>query len=111
VEGPFGARLRREHEKEKGMDKDGRRIVETAEVFAERLARNHGEDARLEVLVLCARVSSGGGTHEGEPDFVVGLGGDESARHLLRAVLRVMENRTEERWYPDVREEGVEEGP
>ncbi len=55
VERPFGARLRREHEKEKGMEKDGRRIVETAEVFAERLARNHGEDARLEVLVLCAR--------------------------------------------------------
>jgi hypothetical protein len=110
VERPFGARLRREHEKEKGMEKDGRRIVETAEVLAERLARNHGEGARLEVLVLCARVSSGGGAHEGEPDFVVGLGGDESARHLLRAVLRVMENRSEERWYPDVREEGVEEG-
>ena len=90
------------------MEKDGRRIVETAEGFAERLARNHGEDARLEVLVLCARVSSGGGTYESEPDFVVGLGGDESARHLLRVVLRAMENRTEERWYPDAREEAEE---
>ena len=93
------------------MEKDGRRIVETAEVFAKRLARNHGEDARLEVLVLCARVRGGGGTNEGEPDFVVGLGGDESARHLLRVVLRTIENRTEERWYPDAREEGVEEAP
>ncbi len=92
------------------MEKDGRRIVETAEVFAKRLARNHGEDARLEVLVLCARVRSGGGTHESEPDFVVGLGGDESAKHLLRVVLRALEERTEERWYPDVREEGMEEG-
>ena len=93
------------------MGIDGRRIVETAEVFAERLARNHGEDARLEVLVLCARVRGGGSSGEGEPDFVVGLGGDESARHLLRTVLRTIENRAEERWYPDAREEGVEEGP
>jgi hypothetical protein len=93
------------------MGKDRRRIVETAELFAERLARNHGEDARLEALVLCARVRRGGATHESEPDFVVGLGGDESARHLLRVVLRAIENRTEERWYPDAREEGVEEGP
>jgi hypothetical protein len=93
------------------MGIDGRRIVETAEVFAERLARNHGEDARLEVLVLCARVQGGGDTYEAEPDFVVGLGGDESARHLLRVVLRAMEDRTEERWYPDGREEAVEEGP
>ncbi len=73
------------------MEKDGRRIVETAEVFAESLARNHGEDARLEVLVLCARVRGGGADHE--PEFVVGLGGDESARHLLRAVLRGSANR------------------
>ena len=87
------------------MGIDGRRIVETAEVFADRLARNHGEDARLEVLVLCARVRGGGGAHENAPDFVVGLGGDESARHLLRLVLRALEDRTEERWYPDAREE------
>ncbi len=91
------------------MGIDGRRIVETAEVFAERLTRSHGEDARLEVLVLCARVRGRGADHE--PDYVVGLGGDESARHLLRAVLRAMEHRTEERWYPDAREERVEEGP
>ena len=93
------------------MEKDRRRIVETAEVFAERLARSHGEDARLEVLILCARVRGGKRPDEGEPDFVVSLGGDESARHLLRVVLRTMEDRTEERWYPDAREEGVEEGP
>jgi len=93
------------------MVRDGRRIVETAEVFAETLARNYSEDARLEVLVLCARVRGGGGAHESQPDFVVGLGGDESARQLLRVVLRTMEDRTEERWYPDAREEGVEEGP
>jgi hypothetical protein len=56
-------------------------------------------------------VRGGGDTYEAEPDFVVGLGGDESARHLLRGVLRAMEDRTEERWYADAREEGVEEAP
>ena len=90
------------------MGIDGRRIVETAQVFAERLARSHGEDAHLEVLVLCALVRGGGEAYEAEPDFVVGLGGDESARHLLRRVLRAMEDRTEERWYPDAREEAEE---
>ena len=93
------------------MGIDGRRIVEAAEAFAERLARNHGEDARLEVLVLCARVRGTGRPDEGQHDFVVALGGDESARHLLRVVLRAIEDRTEERWYPDAREERVEEGP
>jgi hypothetical protein len=46
------------------MGKDRRRIVETAELFAERLVRNHGEDARLEALVLCARSQGRGHPRE-----------------------------------------------
>src|SRR3712207_7658797 len=52
---------------------------------------------------------SGGGAQESEPDFAVGLGGDESARHLLRVVLRAMESRTGERRYPDRSEEHTSE--
>src|SRR3712207_9522825 len=107
----FGARLPRAHEKEGGMGIDGRRIVETAEVFAERLERNHDEDARLEVLVLCARVRGGGGGQESEPDFGGWLGGGGSGGHLLRGGLRGVGGRKGGRGDPGAPAGGGQRGP
>jgi hypothetical protein len=90
---------------------DKQRVVETANVFADELVRHHGEGAQLEVLVVCAQVRGGRPAYAGEPAWAVGLGGNATAVRLLREVVSAIERRTEERWYPDIREEGVEEGP
>ena len=76
---------------------DSERIGQVAIEFMDELVERNGEDAEIEVLVLCARVkqASGESWHNwiSDPDSP----GDEVAASVLRAILLSIDNGTGER--------------